>query len=65
MKVQKKFNGKFDEYTDIDDDKRNFKTHEVKVAYIGRGQLFGDDDLIKDRPYSNTLCCTEANSAYY
>ncbi len=28
-----------------------------KLALLGPGQLFGDDDVFFDRPYSSTLIC--------
>ena len=37
----------------------------IKIAIIGTGKVFGEDDIVLKRPYSNTLRCLERDSEAY
>jgi hypothetical protein len=37
----------------------------VKLSLIGAGNVFGEDDIINDRPYKATLTCTQNESFVY
>lgn len=39
--------------------------YQINMTLLGKGQLFGEDDLINDKPYSHTLVCNQMDSAYY
>ena len=40
-------------------------TKNVKIALIGRGQVFGDDDVTMQRAYQSSLVCSENDSEVY
>lgn len=41
------------------------RNYQVNLSYLGRGQLFGEEDLIQNVSYTNTLICSQLHSAYY
>ena len=46
-------------------DEEEQTTQNVKIALMGSGQVFGEDDVIMDRPYQSSLICSENDSEAY
>lgn len=45
--------------------KKHAKLKQIKLSLVGVGHVFGDDDVIADRPFKATLTCIKNDSFLY
>ena len=41
------------------------KHNEIRISIIQKGQIFGHDDVVYDRPYTTSVKCVSKNGILY
>jgi CRP-like cAMP-binding protein len=41
------------------------KTNEIRISIVQKGQIFGHDDVVFDRPYTTSVKCVSNNGMLY